>query len=307
MTQIILGLSVGAAYSLMAVGVVLIYKCTRALSIVQGELGAFGLYYGLRWTRHGLPLVGWHLSSQPLGWIPFFHPNLQDLLAGAIGVFIAALLALVFERTVMRALVQRPPLDGLIATLGIALFLALAELQLFGTNPQDPGHPVGTGKLKILGATLVSERIMALGLAALAAIGITLFFQRTKFGLAVLATTSDPTVAKLLGVPVNKVYRFAWVVGGVLSGFAAALLAPAFGTLVPFELTRFALAALAGAVVGGLDSVQGAIIGSLLVGVVETEVGFHYDPGWAAIAILALVLGTLVIRPQGILGTASGV
>jgi branched-chain amino acid transport system permease protein len=111
-------------------------------------------------------------------------------------------------------------------------------------------------------------------------------------------------VAKLLGVPVNQVYRFAWVAGGALSGLAAALLAPSFGTLVPFGQTRFALAALAGAVVGGLDSIEGAIIGSVLVGLVETLVGFYFDPGWAAVAVLALVLGTLLARPQGLLGTS---
>ena len=288
MAEIIIGLAAGAAYSLMAVGVVVIYKCTRALSIAQGEIGAFGLFYGLRWHARGLPIVGWHLSS------------FETLICAVV---LGALLALVFERFVMRALVSRPPLDGLIATLGLALFLALAELKIFGTNPAKPGHPVGKGRVTILGATQINERIVALALAGVTAVAITLFFKRTKFGLAVLATTSDPTVAKVLGVPVNQVYRFAWVLGGVLSGLAAALLAPVFGSLVPFSQTRFALAALAGAVVGGLDSVEGAIVGSLLVGVVESVTSVYFDPGWGAVAILVLVIGTLVIRPQGLLGT----
>lgn len=289
MAQIIIGVAVGAAYSLMAVGVALIYKCTRALSIAQGEIGAFGFFFALRWARHGVPGPRWHL------------PHWSTLI---VAVVIGAVIALAFERTVMRALVSRPPLDGLIATLGLALLLALVELKLFGVAPQEAVSPVGKGRVVLFGATLIAPRLVALALAGATAVGIAQFFQRTKFGLAVRATTSDPGVAKLLGVPVNQVYRFAWVVGGVLSGLAAALLAPSFGTLVPFGQTRFALAALAGAVVGGLDSIEGAIVGSILVGVVETLVGFYFDPGWAAVAVLLLVLGALLVRPRGLLGTS---
>lgn len=298
MDQIVLGLAVGAAYSLMAVGVAVIYRCTRALSIAQGEIGAFGFFYGLQASKGKLTLG---IPFTPVGW---HVPKVPAFFSLVIAVLIAAGIALLVERFVMRALVQRPPLDGLIATLGIALFLALAELRIFGTAPQPAPSPVGTYKLTILGAPLIAPRITALAVAVLAVVGVLVFFNKTKFGLAVLATTSDPTVAKILGVPVNRVYQFAWVLGGVLSGLAAALLAPSFGSLVAFGQTRFALAALAGAVVGGLDSIEGAILGSLLVGVVQTVVGYLFDPGTAFVAILVLVLGTLIARPRGILGTA---
>ena len=121
MATLIVGISTGAAYALMAVGVVLIFKCTRALSIAQGEIGAFGFFIGLRWAARGIPGVRWH--------IPVFVTLLFAVVIGAV-------IGLVVERLVMRPLVRRPPLDGLIATLGIALFLALLELRLFGTAPQ---------------------------------------------------------------------------------------------------------------------------------------------------------------------------
>jgi len=136
-----------------------------------------------------------------------------------------------------------------------------------------------------------------------------LFFTRSKFGLAVLATTSNADVARILGVPVNQVYRFAWVVAGMLSGLGAALLAPAFGaTLTPFAMTRFALRSLAGAVIGGLDSVWGAITGSVIVGIVESVVGTRVHVGSGdprPFAVLVLVLLTLMIRPRGLLGEAA--
>lgn len=290
MAELVTGLASGAAYALMAVGVVLIFKCTRALSIAQGEIGAFGFFLALRWADRGVPLFGWHPA------------RFATLL---IAITVGAVLGLVIERVVMRPLVTRPPLDGLIATLGVALFLALLELRVFGTATQFAPSAVGEWRWVIFGATLTASRVVGIALAAAVASALYVFFTRTKFGLAVLATTSDPTVARVLGVPVNQVYRFAWVSAGALSGVAAALLAPAFGGLTPFGQTEFALRALGGAVIGGLDSVWGAIIGSLIVGVVESVVRSQGPAGSDAVAVLLLVLATLVIRPRGILGAAA--
>jgi branched-chain amino acid transport system permease protein len=283
------GLSAGAAYALVAVGVVLIYKCTRALSLAQGEIGAFGFFIALRWADRGMPGLDWHPGR---------------LATLVIAVAVGAVLGGLVERLVMRRLVGRPPLDAVIATLGVALFLALLEQELFGVATQFAPSPVGEWRWELFGATLTAPRVVALVSAAAVAAGAYVFFSRTRFGLAVRATTSDPTVARLMGVPVRRIYRFAWVVGGALAGLAAALLAPAFGGLTPFSMTRFSLRALAGAVIGGLDSVWGAIAGSLLVGVIEAVVGGTFaTAGVSEFAVLALVLATLMARPQGIFGT----
>ena len=287
MGNLVVGISTGSAYALMAVGVVLIFKCTRALSIAQGEIGAFGFFVGLRWAARGIPGVRWH--------VPLFATLV-------IAVLLGAAIALVFERLVMRQLVRRPPLDPLIATLGIALFLALLELRLFGTATQFAPSPVGNWHIEIFGATLVAPRVVAMLITGSVALALYVFFKRSKFGLAVLATAGDPGVARVLGVPVNQVYRFAWVIGGALSGVAAALLAPAFGGLTPFGQTTFALRALSGAVIGGLDSVWGAILGSLIVGVLETMVGAYISVNSRSVAVFAAVLVVLLVRPRGLLG-----
>ena len=292
LSQIVTGLAVGAAYSLIAVAVVLIYSGTKTLSIAMGEIGAFGLFAALRWRENGVPGTDYRPSA---------------LMAGVIAVVIGALLGLVVERVVMRPLVRRPPLDGLIATLGVALLLALLELKIYGSDPLSAPSPVGNKVFTVLDAPLPATRVAAFVLAVIVAVGLYFFLTRTKFGLATRAATSDPTVARLLGVKVNSVYMFAWGVGGALSGLAAAVLAPAFGNLTPFAQTQFSLRALAGAVIGGLDSIWGAILGSLLVGVVETVVQSNVDSsqnGYASMAVLVLVLGTLLVRPRGILGTS---
>ena len=285
--DIVVGLAIGSAYSLLAVAVVLVYSGTRVLSLAVGEIGAFTLYASLYAHDHGV-----------LGW----HPSV--LVAALLAVVGGGLLGLLVERLVMRPLIGRPPLDALVATLAVALFLALLELKLYGLDPFTAPSPVGQGSVKVFGSTLTVTEITLLGLASFVAVGLYLFLTRTKFGLATRATTSDPTVARLLGVKVNHVYVFSWGVAGLLSGAAAALLAPINGSLTPFSLTTALLSALAGAVIGGLDSLGGAILGSLLVGVVNGVVGSRVDPTTSAGIIFAGVLVTLLVRPQGFFGSA---
>ena len=285
--NIIVGLSIGSAYSLLAVAVVLVYSSTRVLSLAVGEIGAFTLYGGL-----------WAHDRGVLGW----HPPI--LISGVFAVLAGGVLGLVIERLVMRPMVGRPALDSLVATLVVALLLALTELMIYGIDPFAAPSPVGTGTVTVAGSTLTLPQITLFVLAAAVSVGLWLFLTRTKFGLAARAVTSDPTVARLLGVKVNRVYVFAWGVAGLLSGAAAALLAPITGSLTPFSLTTALLGALAGAVIGGLDSLGGAIVGSLLVGLINGVVGARVDPTTSAGVIFFAVLATLLIRPQGLLGSS---
>lgn len=282
--QVLQGLTVGAAYSLLAVAIVLVYNGTRVLAIALGEIGAFALYAGL------------HLHSH--------SPHVPVAVSALVAIALGAVLGLGMERLVMRPLVGRPPLDAVVANLGVALLLALLELRLYGYQQTDAPSPVGGAKVQVLGAFINAPEVAALVLAGLVAAGLYLFLTRTRFGLATRAATSDPTVARLLGVKVNSVYRFTWVTAGALAGLTASLLSPIVGTVTPFGLTSFLLSSLAGAVVGGLDSFQGAIVGSLLVGVVVTVVGPRYGDAYGYGAVLVLVLVTLTVRPRGLLGSS---
>ena len=287
LSALVVGLAIGSAYSLLAVAVVLVYSGTKVLSLAVGEIGAFALYAALWWHDHGL------FGTRP----PVF-------VAALIAVALGGLLGLLVERLVMRQLLGRPPLDSLVATLAVALFLALLELKMYGLDPFPAPSPVGDGSIEIGGATLTVTEMTLLGLAALVALGLWLFLTRTSFGLATRATTSDPTIARLLGVPVNRVYVFSWGVAGLLSGAAAALLANVNGSLTPFSLTAALLSALAGAVIGGLDSLGGAVLGSLVVGIVNGVVGSRVDPTTSAGIVFLAVLLTLLVRPRGLFGSA---
>ncbi|MCW2543988.1 MAG: branched-chain amino acid transporter permease [Frankiales bacterium] len=288
--DLVVGLAIGSAYSLLAVAVVLVYSGTRVLSLAQGEIGAFTLYAGLHAHVHGV-----------LG----YHPSVP--MAAAFAVLAGGALGLVVERLVMRPLVGRPALDGLVATLAVALFLALTELYLYGLDPVAAPSPVGDGSMRVAGSTLTVTELVLLAVAAAVAVGLYLFLTRTKFGLATRATTSDPVVARLLGVRVNRVYVFSWGVAGLLSGAAAALLAPINGSLTPFSLTTALLSALAGAVIGGLDSLGGAILGSLAVGVANGLMATRFDLSVSTGVVFVAVLATLMIRPQGVFGSSRAI
>lgn len=285
--DLVVGLAIGSAYALMAVAVVLVYSGTRVLCLAVGEIGAFTLYASLYAHDHGI-----------FGWRPSVLASAFLAIAGG------GLLGLFVERFVMRPLIGRPALDGLVATLAVALFLALTELAIYGLDPFAAPSPVGDGSIEIGGATLTVTQMTLLGLAAVVAVSLYLFLTRTKFGLATRATTSDPTVARLLGVKVNRVYMFSWGVAGLLSGAAAALLAPINGSLTPLSLTTALLSALAGAVIGGLDSLGGAILGSLAVGLVNGVVGSRVDPTTSSGVVFVAVLVTLLLRPQGVFGSS---
>lgn len=278
---ILIGLASGAAYALMGVGIVLVYKGSKVLSFAQGEIGAFGMF--VAWTLHdrGLPVP----------------------VAALFGVAVAGLLGVVIERFAIRPLEGRPPLAGTVLTLGIALALTYTEGTVWGFNIKSFPSSVGSATFSFGGAVLSANNLAALGLAGATALAMYLFFSRTRFGLAVLAATADPNVARVLGVPVARVYRFSWGIGGALSGLAAMILVPQFGALVPFYQTLFLIRALAGAIIGGLDSVQGAIVGGLLVGVVESLTrGYTNLGGITDAVVFAVILVTLVARPRGLFG-----
>ncbi len=286
LSALVLSLAYASAYSMLSLAVVLIYSGTRVLSLAVGEIGAFGLYAGLWWHDNGI------LGAKPPVWV-----------AAVVAMLIGGALALLVERFVMRPLLGRPALDSLVATLAVALFLALLELKMYGLDPFPAPSPVGDGSVEIGGATLTVTEMSLLGLAVVSALGLWLFLTRTSFGLATRATTSDPTVARLLGVPVNRVYVFSWGAAGLLSGAAAALLANVNGSLTPFSLTAALLSALAGAVIGGLDSLGGAVAGSVVVGLVNGVIGSRVDPTTGAGVVFVAVLVTLLVRPRGMFGS----
>lgn len=279
LSYLVLGILTGAAYALLAVGFVLVYKGTRIFNLAHGEIGAFGLY------------VAWTVAQR----IPV-------LPAAVIGVIVAAMVGLFLERTLVRRLVDRTPLAAVASTLGAGLTLAYLEAHVWGINIKTFPSPFGSGSMRLGSVTLTAPRVASLVVAAVVAIGLGLFLRRTRFGLAVWAATSDQELARLSGVAVSRARAFVWILGGALSGVSAILLASIY-TFHPLSNTLMLVRAMAAAMLGGMTSIPGAFVGGLTVGVVESLVIWQTPVGGVVdIAIFALIIGTLLFRPQGLFG-----
>jgi branched-chain amino acid transport system permease protein len=276
---LVIGVFTGASYALLAVAFVLVYKGTRIFNLAQGEIGGVGLY------------VAWSL----LGKVPV-------LVASLAGMAAAAGLGLLVELGLVRRLVNRTSLAALAAMLGVALVLAYGEEQLFGLNVKTFPSPVGMAKLRLGSVLLTAPRIASLVCAVALALGLAFFLRRTRFGLQVEAATSDPALARMSGVPVERVLAFVWALGGAVSALAAILLATV-STFYPLSTTLWLVPAVVAALLGGLTSLPGAFVAGLAIGVVESLTVWRTSIAGAADAtMLVLLVVSLLLRPQGVLG-----
>jgi branched-chain amino acid transport system permease protein len=299
MTQ---GLARAAIFGLMGLGIALVYKTARVVNFAQGEIGtvaAFAAWWLI--TQHGQPWIVGALGAV--------------VVAGAIGYLMHRLIAMPMRDA------PRPSL--MIATLGVAFLLYAVELSfLFHSSPRNLPAPITEvkGGFPLLGNIdftgvfagpfiLTPVYVVALAVVVLAAALLALLLTRTRFGLGVLATAEDAVSARLLGIPSTRVSAFTWMIAAVLSAIAALLIIPADhgGSFSPFELSGFVFfRGLVAALIGGMDSLSGALIGAVVVGEIDSFSAFAYSnvPGLSEIVLLAVVLVVILLRPRGFLGSA---
>jgi branched-chain amino acid transport system permease protein len=269
----------------MAIGLVLIYKSSRIFNFAAGEfatVGAFGAYL----TKGHVPFV----------------------LAALIGVLAALGTGLLTERLVIRPLANRPRVTLLVATAAVAIFviafqfLAGAQGKLFGAKALVSGNAFRLTGVFVSWQELVIVVVLAASGAALA-----WFFGRTDLGLATLATSQEPTAARLMGIRLNRVAMLTWGLAGALGGVAGVLLPPLTQNFTPaFGTTDLLIPAFTAAVLGGMTSVPGAFVGGLVLGLVQNLTQFNVSsnslPGAPSVAVLVVLVLVLVVRPTGILG-----
>ena len=283
---IVSGIAAGAVYGLFALGLVLVYKTTRVLNFAQAEIGAFATFvaYSLIATA-GLPWVVGVLVA----------------LAAAAGV------GVVFERLVIRPLVEQPRLTLVVATIGLGLLLAGLELKIWGGDPRLLPNPFHGSGLHVADVYLPPPRLLALGVTAAAGSASVWFFRRTTFGLALLAAAHDVVGVRLTGIRLRSLSAFTWGVSSVVGGLAGIIIALSLGAFAPLFLNRIMLFGFAAAVVGGMTSLPGALLGGLLVGVTEALVSHFWIsvPGVVEAVMFATIVVFLVVRPTGLLGRAA--
>ena len=282
---VVLGVVQGAGVGLMAIGLVLIYKSSRIFNFAAGEfatVGAFGFYL----TKSHVPF----------------------LVAALIGVLAALGTGLLTERLVIRPLANRPRVTLLVATAAVAIFviafqfLAGAQGKLFGAKALVSGNA-----FRLVGVFVSWQEIVIVVVLAASGAALAWFFGRTDLGLATLATSQEPTAARLMGIRLNRVAMLTWGLAGALGGVAGVLLPPLTQNFTPaFGTTDLLIPAFTAAVLGGMTSVPGAFVGGLVLGLVQNLTQFNVSsnrlPGAPSVAVLVVLVLVLVVRPTGILG-----
>lgn len=303
------GLSLAAIYALLALGFVIIYKSTQVLSFAQPALLLFGAYIA-------------SYVSVTLGW--GFWPGI------VVAIAAAAALGAGTERVALRPMIGKPVFAAAILTIGLDIAIRVVVGDLIGVNVRGIGTPVTEGfgaprvpwdelmvRLTVnettavnWGGVVIQARVFALIITtALLVTALIVFFNRSRMGLAMRATAIDQEVAQAQGINVGRVFSVAWIMGGALAAVAGIFGATAFVGLTPSNFL-VALKALPAIVVGGLDSIKGAIYGALIIGVAEAltatyqaEFAPFLGANFSQVVPYVVMLVVLLVRPYGLFGT----
>ncbi|MGH9186403.1 MAG: branched-chain amino acid ABC transporter permease [Acidimicrobiales bacterium] len=294
---IVFGIQRGAVFSLVGLGLALVYKATRILNFAQGELGTMPAFVAF------LVMVGFDTGGDALADRAWLVP------ATLVAIAFGALMAIVLYLLVIRHLGHASAATSLVATAGVVLLVTSIEINVFEVRGRRfPRFVDGGFNLRFVDIVVEWHTIVILALLAGVAVALAAFF-RTPPGIALLATAQDPFAAELQGVPVERMRTLAWGAAGAIGGLAGVLGAGVFQSLTPgLVTTTFLIPAFIGVVLGGITSMAGAVVGCLLLGIVyqasiEIVTEFELEvPGPPQLAVMVVLLAVLLVRPRGLLG-----
>lgn len=279
------GLGLGSVYALLALGFVIIYKSTRVISFAQPAF----------------MLAGAVMVSYLVGPVGFY-------IAVPLAALGTAALALGVERVAVRPMVGRPAFAVAIITLGVDVLIRVVAIAFIGIDIRQVGDPWGLNTVTIFGAAMQQRHLAMIATTTVLVTVLFLFFRYTRMGLAMRAAAYDQEAALANGVSVSAVFAVSWAIAGALAAFGGAF-AAAGGNLEQ-TLWLIALVALPVIILGGLDSLPGAVLGGLLVGVAQEVVANyqHTFPHWLggniqAITPWVVMVIVLLVRPYGLFGT----
>jgi len=276
------GLLSGVMYSLVAIGFVLIYKTSGVLNFAQGSQLLFAALTFVSLLERGIPFAAAFVIS--------------------LAVMIA--LGLAIERTVLRPLVNKPPITLFMATLGLSYVIEGAAQLLWGAQVHGLDLGIDDTPLEISGVLISTFDLFAAGVAATMVALLTIFFRYTRVGLAFRAVADDQFAALSVGLRLPRIWATVWATSGIVALVAGLLWGSRLG--VQFSLSLVVLKALPVLVLGGFDSIAGAIVGGLLIGAIEklgeVYVGPYFGGGIESWIAYAVALAFLLLRPSGLFG-----
>jgi branched-chain amino acid transport system permease protein len=283
LNYLISGLSLGSVYAIIALGYTMVYGIAKMLNFAHGDVimvGGFAVY----------------MSMNALG--------LNPILAVIVSIIVCTVLGIVIEKVAYKPLRKATPLAVLITAIGVSYFLQNLALLIFGSDAKLFTSVVNIKAISLANGqiTITGETIVTIVACIIIMVVLSLFIKKTKAGQAMLAVSEDKEAAELMGINVNKTISLTFAIGSGLAGIAGALLCSAYPTLTPYTGSMPGIKAFVAAVFGGIGSIPGALIGGLLLGVIENLSKAYISSQMADAIVFSVLIIVLLVKPTGLLG-----
>ncbi|MCX5833246.1 MAG: branched-chain amino acid ABC transporter permease [Deltaproteobacteria bacterium] len=288
--QLTNGLTIGSIYALVALGYTMVYGVLKLINFAHGDLFTIGAYLGLTLlTSMGL--------SDRLG--PFLGIIVLVLMVMGLLAILGALL----DRAAYRPLRESPRLSAVVSALGASIFLQNTVMLIYGARSQAyPADIIPMTALDIFGLYIPVARILVLVVSFILMAALYLYIQKTRVGTAIRAAAIDQGAARLMGIDVNRVILYVFLIGPALGGVAGVMVGLLYGQIQFTMGWAFGLKAFTAAILGGIGNIPGAMVGGILLGIIEALGAQYISIAWKdAIAFGVLIL-ILIVRPTGLLG-----
>ena len=283
LSNLINGISLGSVYAIIALGYTMVYGIAKMLNFAHGDVIMIGAYISFCVTQY-LKLPAW--------------------LSVLAAMFVCTLLGMTIERLAYKPLRSAPSLAVLITAIGVSYFLQNLALLIWGSNPKSFTSIISFGPLRLFdGQLIISDVAIVTVLACiLIMIGLTWFTGKTRMGKAMRAVSEDKGAAQLMGVNVNRTISVTFAIGSALAAIAGVLLCSAYPTLMPTTGSMPGIKAFTAAVFGGIGSIPGAMLGGILLGIIEIFGKSYISTELGDAIVFAILIVILLVKPAGLLG-----
>lgn len=281
LTQVLNGLQLGSIYALVALGYTMVYGIILLLNFAHGDIIMFGSY---------------------VAWIALVQLGLNPAIAVLLAIFGCIVLGVLIDKVAYAPLREAPRLSILITAIGVSYLLENGVQLLLGADAKVVPSIIDLGTVQVFGSTLSGTALLTVAVTIVATVVLTLLVQKTRLGKAMRAVSEDMGAARLMGVNVNSTISFTFAAGSALAGIAAILYSMAYQQVSPTMGVMLGTKAFVAAVLGGIGSIPGAVIGGLIVGFSEVFVAAFGLSVWQDAVVFLLLILVLVVKPTGLLG-----
>ncbi len=278
---LISGLNLGSIYALIALGYSMVYGIARMLNFAHGDIIMVGAYAGI---------------------VAVLNLGLPPLLGILFSVIICALLGMLIERLAYKPLRQAPSLSILITAIGVSYLLQNLALMIFGSEQKAYPTFAGVKSFMIFGVKVDSITLLTLAVTALIMIGLTLFINKTKIGKAMRAVSEDKGAAELMGISTDRTITITFAIGSALAAIASAFYGATYVYVLPTTGSMPGIKAFTAAVLGGIGSIPGAMLGGIMLGLIEQFAKQYISTLWSNAIVFGVLIIVLLVKPTGLLG-----